>query len=108
MSINKVVPLNDFIRRRMMREKAVATLNDIIRRGLRSLRSERFKRKEFAKRLGMSVESLGDIERGNRKLLAAELLLFAYAMNETPQWVLEEIFHRFKNEIDQWRKESGF
>lgn len=108
MSTNNVVPFDAFVRRGLMRDKAVVTLNDIIRRGLRSLRSERFKRREFARRLGMSVQSLANIERGHRKLLAAELLLFAYAMNETPQWVLEEIFHRFKDEIDQWHRESGF
>ena len=91
MSTNNVVPVDAFARR-----------------GLRSLRSERFKRKDFARRLGISVQSLANIERGHRKLLAAELLLFAYGMNETPQWVLEEILRRFKDEIGQWRQESGY
>ena len=52
-------------------------------------------------------EILANIELGRRKLLATELLVLAFSMDQTPQWLLEELLLRFKNEMAQWRKEAG-
>lgn len=89
-------------------DAAVASLTAILLRGLKSIRRQHFNsRKAFARRLGLPVQGLINIERGHRKLLAAELFVLAYAINETPQWVVQEILRRFETEIAQWRKESG-
>jgi len=92
-----------------MYDTAVVSLRPILLRGLKSIRREHFNnRKEFAKRLGIAPQILINIERGHRNLHAAELFLLAFAMNETPQWVVQEISRRFETEIGQWRKEWGY
>ena len=88
-------------------EQTVAALAAILRRGLKSIRSEHCGRKAFARRLNLPVQSVINIERGHSKLQAAELFALAFAMNESPQWIVEEILRRFETEIAQWRKESG-
>jgi DNA-binding XRE family transcriptional regulator len=88
--------------------QAVAALDNILRRGLKSIRAEHFKRKEFARRLGLPVQSVINIERGHRNLRAAELFLLAFVMNEEPAWVVNEILRRFETEIGSWRQEWGY
>ena len=90
-------------------DEAVTALQAILLRGLKSVRREHFpSRKAFARHLKLPVQSVINIERGHRKLRAAELLVYAFAMNKAPQWVLQEILRRFETEIGQWRKESGY
>ena len=89
-------------------EQAVASFAAILLRGLKSIRSEHSGRKAFARRLGLPVQSVINIERGHRKLQAAELFVLAYAMNESPEWLVKELLRRFETEIDRWLKESGY
>jgi transcriptional regulator with XRE-family HTH domain len=91
-----------------MYDAAVVSLENILLRGLKSIRSEHFSRKEFANRLGLKVQSLINIERGHRNLLAAELFLLSFAMNKNPYWIVQEILRRFEDEIGQWRKEADY
>jgi hypothetical protein len=55
-------------------DKAAAVLEDIVRRGLQSVRAEHFEREAFAKRLGLPVQTLVNIERGHRHLKATEFV----------------------------------
>lgn len=93
---------------RITYDQAVVALAAILLRGLKSIRSEHFKRKAFAKRVGLPVQSLVNIERGHRKLLAAEFFVLAFALGKNPEWIVQEIARRFETEISHWCKESGF
>ena len=92
----------------MSYDEAVASLAGILRRGLKSIRSEHFKRKAFANRLGIKVQALVNLERGHRNLLAAELFLLSFAMDKSPQWIVQELLRRHEDEIGLWRKERGY
>jgi DNA-binding XRE family transcriptional regulator len=70
--------------------------------------SWRPKRVPFARHLGLTPQTLINIERGHRKLQAAELFVLAFALGKSPEWMVREIERRFEDEIGQWRKESGY
>src|SRR5262249_16834378 len=92
-----------FDRRAQSYDDAVVALNDAIRRGLRTMRHDHgFKRKDFAKRLGIPLSRLARIEQGRRKVQAGGVLVFAFALDESTQWLMEELSFRFRHEIAEW------
>jgi DNA-binding transcriptional regulator YiaG len=86
-------------------DEAVTALQAILVRGLKSIRQERFpSRKGLARYLRVPVDTVINIERGHRRLLAADLLVYALAFGKSPEWVLQELLRRFETEIAEWRK----